>query len=375
MTFGVKGFCKISLMRNLFVFLVLFQLLFSQSQTNSVEIYGSQDPAPQPAPVIPVSPTTQTTIILPLNEDERSPERKMYQVKRGDTLWRISKNTGVSVDQIKKLNSLKTDLIQVGQILIIEDNPLEIRRAIPVIPPVADPVEESQRVSDIVPPPIEKLNENPPVVVPTPPSPAPTTPQKPNSTPSPQVSAPKPNLKDLFIKEVRVMIRGGVRYNDSWRPEGSDRSWVMDCSNTTRYLFYKIFRLDIGRTASEQYYRLKTRGRAWDVPHDSSGRIDIEYLHKNLKVGDLLFWENTYKPERQPPITHVTVYMGTDDVGRFLMVGSEQGRGLLDQKFNGPDLYYFNPRAEKGGHHAFLFVGWRPGKFVAHGRPLNASSP
>lgn len=38
-----------------------------------------------------------------------------YTVKSGDSLWAISQKYGLSVDQLKSLNSLKTDVIYVGQ--------------------------------------------------------------------------------------------------------------------------------------------------------------------------------------------------------------------------------------------------------------------
>lgn len=42
-----------------------------------------------------------------------------YTVKSGDTLWRISKNYGVTVDAIKKANGLVSDFINVGDVLTI----------------------------------------------------------------------------------------------------------------------------------------------------------------------------------------------------------------------------------------------------------------
>ncbi|TWM32253.1 N-acetylmuramoyl-L-alanine amidase XlyA [Bacillus licheniformis] len=53
---------------------------------------------------------------------EKSPSKspsnaKTYQVKKGDTLWGISKATGVSVANLKKYNGLKSDLLTIGQTL------------------------------------------------------------------------------------------------------------------------------------------------------------------------------------------------------------------------------------------------------------------
>ena len=42
-----------------------------------------------------------------------------YKVKKGDTLWGISKKSGTDVQTIKSLNGLKSDVIQVGQVLNI----------------------------------------------------------------------------------------------------------------------------------------------------------------------------------------------------------------------------------------------------------------
>ncbi len=371
------------------LFFKLFSLLFF---LNFTLCWGELEPSPQIYNPTQTSPSTASihsstnsiqrtpsvqkkTVLLPLNEDEKPPDRKSYQVKRGDTLWRISKNTGISISQLKRFNQLKSDQIQIGQRLILEDDPLEIRRAIP-IEKETKALKETLKVADLTPPAVEEIQE---ILPPAPANPivsalSPSESQA--QSPPAKKEGAKPaalplTLKERFLGEIRKMIADRVRYNESWRPEGSSKSWVMDCSNTTRFLFHKLFKIDIGRTASEQYYRLKGKGAAWEVPLDSSGRPDTDYLHANLKEGDLLFWEHTYSPDREPPITHVTVYLGTDEEGRFLMVGSEQGKGLLGPDFNGPDLYYFNPLAQKGGHHQFLFFGWKPGRFVAYGRPLS----
>ncbi|MEC2109732.1 peptidoglycan endopeptidase LytE [Bacillus stercoris] len=40
-----------------------------------------------------------------------------YKVKSGDSLWKISKKYGMTVNELKKLNGLKSDLLRVGQLL------------------------------------------------------------------------------------------------------------------------------------------------------------------------------------------------------------------------------------------------------------------
>lgn len=45
---------------------------------------------------------------------------KKYTVKKGDTLWGISKKYNMNVEQIKEINSLDSDLIHVGDQLIVK---------------------------------------------------------------------------------------------------------------------------------------------------------------------------------------------------------------------------------------------------------------
>lgn len=45
-----------------------------------------------------------------------------YVVKSGDTLWLISKNAGMTVESLKALNNLTSDMIYVGQVLKISSN-------------------------------------------------------------------------------------------------------------------------------------------------------------------------------------------------------------------------------------------------------------
>ena len=54
---------------------------------------------------------------LKLKEDELSDE--YYIVKSGDNLWNIAKKYNTTVQDIKTINNLKTDILKVGQKLII----------------------------------------------------------------------------------------------------------------------------------------------------------------------------------------------------------------------------------------------------------------
>ena len=173
-----------------------------------------------------------------------------------------------------------------------------------------------------------------------------------------------------FLQTARALGDRGIDYDDDWRPPGERSAWVMDCSNTSRYLYKTVAGINLPRTASDQYYYLHQQGKAWDVPQDGYGLPDVAYLQQNLKPGDLLFWENTYRPERQPPITHVMVFLGTNDKGQWIMAGSQSSGGEHGRRDGGPDVYVFRPSQPCGGYTSW-FVHHK-GRFCAFGRPLEA---
>lgn len=157
-----------------------------------------------------------------------------------------------------------------------------------------------------------------------------------------------------FADAIAIPARENVRYNGRWIPPGESAPWVMDCSNTARWLYREVRGINIPRTASDQYEWLRARRRLWRTGPDE-GR-----LRRHLRPGDLLFWEHTYRPPRRPPVTHVMVYLGRDSRGRMMMAGS--------QGASGPDVYEFRPGKKMGGYRFFFFFH-RAGRFVAYGRP------
>lgn len=164
------------------------------------------------------------------------------------------------------------------------------------------------------------------------------------------VTTPAPRT---FAEAIAIPAAANVRYGGRWIPPGESSPWVMDCSNTARWLYREVRGLQIPRTASDQYEWLRRRGHLWRTR-------DERTLRKRLRPGDLLFWEHTYRPKRKPPVTHVMVYLGRDARGRLMMAGS--------QTSSGPDVYQFKPAQKSGGYRFFLFFH-RAGRFVAYGRP------
>ena len=152
----------------------------------------------------------------------------------------------------------------------------------------------------------------------------------------------------------RWLASQGIRYGRSWTPPGESSGWSMDCSNTARYLYKTIWGGTLPRTASDQYLFFRKHRKFRKAPANAA------FLSKRLRPGDFLFWENTYKPKRKPPVTHVMVYIGKDASGTMWMAGAQGSRGV--------NVYRFNPKSKMGGYNWFLWFR-REGKFIGYARP------
>lgn len=104
---------------------------------------------------------------------------------------------------------------------------------------------------------------------------------------------------------------------------GSDdpKNGGMDCSGVIYYLLKSIDHLHIPRDSYDMYIWLEREKKIHHVTND--------HFHSDqfnaLKPGDLLFWTNTYRTHRNPPITHVMLYLGKDKNNEPLMFGSSDG--------------------------------------------------
>jgi cell wall-associated NlpC family hydrolase len=278
-------------------------------------------------------------LVAPATAQERT-----HVVRPGDSLAKLMFAYGVSGDAILRANGLHSTALPVGKRLVIPS----ASPAAPAEAPRAQPVSVARAES--VPAPVAEPA--------SPPAPEPDA-AEPDAPSAPLVeSAPPVPVHDVapgdFAAAIAIPAGENIRYNGRWVPPGENSAWVMDCSNTTRWLYRQVRGLDLPRTASDQYEWLRARHRLWRVNPNSRS------LQRRLEPGDLLFWEDTYKPVRRPPVTHVMLYLGTDSHGRMMMAGS--------QGASGPDTYEFTPGKRMGGYRFFFFFR-RDGRFVAYGRP------
>lgn len=73
-------------------------------------------PVPSPAPVVPTNPEPKPdpapVPVIP----------KTYTVAKGDSLYKIANQFGLTIGELRQINNLKTDMIYVGQTLIVDKN-------------------------------------------------------------------------------------------------------------------------------------------------------------------------------------------------------------------------------------------------------------
>lgn len=64
-------------------------------------------------------------LLLPINETNTE-QTTMYTVKAGDTLWSIANRYDTTVNTLRSLNNLTSDVLQIGQVLRLPSNPNEV---------------------------------------------------------------------------------------------------------------------------------------------------------------------------------------------------------------------------------------------------------
>ncbi|MED3623911.1 LysM peptidoglycan-binding domain-containing protein [Neobacillus thermocopriae] len=198
---------------------------------------------------ITTTSTTTTVKNTSTNQVSSSTENgtgTVYTVKSGDSLWKIANQYGTTVANLKSLNSLKSDLVYVGQKLKVSG-------------------EKTMTET--------KLSQQ---------TPAPTG----SSVAEKMISVGKSVLGTPYV----------------W---GGNSKSGFDCSG---FIYY---------TANQAGYKI---GR-----YSAAGYYDRSYYVNNPQPGDLVFFENTYKKG----ISHVGIYLGNN---QFIHASSSKGVTISDLK-------------------------------------------
>ena len=118
----------------------------------------------------------------------------------------------------------------------------------------------------------------------------------------------------------------------------------MDCSGTIHHLLMSSGFQEVPRDSSGQYAWVRKAGGFRAVVSKSAESFEFS----ELLPGDLLFWTGTYSVEREIPITHVMLYLGTEQKTRKrVMFGASDGRSYAGLQRWGVSVFDFKmPRLD-----------------------------
>jgi len=85
--------------------------------TTTTTVVNKPKTPTKPKVMVPTKPTVETP--APVKKSPKSVTTTSYIVQKGDTLYSISKKTGTSVEMIKKMNGMDSNVIKLGQELIV----------------------------------------------------------------------------------------------------------------------------------------------------------------------------------------------------------------------------------------------------------------
>lgn len=133
----------------------------------------------------------------------------------------------------------------------------------------------------------------------------------------------------------------------------------MDCSGTIHRLLSDFGFPDVPRDSPGQYVWVRKAGSFRAVVSTSAESFEFS----ELRPGDLLFWSGTYSIEREIPITHVMLYLGTEKkTKKRVMFGASDGRSYNGIQRWGVSVFDFKmPRADSAKPTRFLGYGRIPG--------------
>jgi LysM repeat protein len=181
-----------------------------------------------------------------------STETQTYIVKQGDSLYAISKRVGVSVEEVKRLNQLRTDVLKTGQRLTL-------------VKQKDRGEEEAEEIGDA-----EEIKEVQQVQVES------------QAIQEPLGKWKNPEERNLFVRVVKTFL--GVPYR-----LGGSTLKGLDCSAFVKKIF-EIFNVQLPRTVREQ------------------SNIGKKIERGELEEGDIIFFK-THRANN----AHVGIYIGNNE--------------------------------------------------------------
>jgi cell wall-associated NlpC family hydrolase len=138
-----------------------------------------------------------------------------------------------------------------------------------------------------------------------------------------------------FIRSALALTERNLTYTyGSSDPNGGG----MDCSGFIYYVLTNAGYKDVPRQSSDQYLWVRKNSDFHAVLSRSSDTFEL----KQLRPGDLMFWSGTYQVDRDVPITHVMIYLGTEKKNKKpVMVGASDGRSYDGVRRFGVSVFDF----------------------------------
>jgi hypothetical protein len=142
-----------------------------------------------------------------------------------------------------------------------------------------------------------------------------------------------PKVKKVVLK-AELLSRKNYNYIFG---SADPKNGGMDCSGVINYLLKSIKNTSVPRDSYDMYMWLLRKGKIHHVTNDNFH----SYQFNALKPGDLLFWTNTFRTNRKPPITHVMLYLGKNKNNEPLMFGSSDGGIYKNREMWGVSVFDF----------------------------------
>jgi peptidoglycan endopeptidase LytE len=229
-----------------------------------------------------------------VNKSSKSPKKsfssreEVYRVIKGDTLARIAKQTGVSIEELRELNRLQGSALKIGQKLALAKKqdrdaapaPMEYTKN-PVMPDAEEEEEDGGIVGEEALAAIEKRKQ--------------------------ESVAHLGNWNNPDEPKLLVKVATGF-LGAPYRLGGSSVTGI-DCSGFVKKI-YQVFNIDLPRTAFEQSH------------------VGLRVSRTALVEGDLLFFNTRRK------LGHVGIYIGNNE----FVHASSRKRGVRVDNLNMP--YY-----------------------------------
>jgi peptidoglycan DL-endopeptidase CwlO len=145
----------------------------------------------------------------------------------------------------------------------------------------------------------------------------------------------QPSKVQEFIRSALALTERNLAYTyGSSDPNGGG----MDCSGFIYYVLTNAGYKDVPRDSSQQYLWVRKNSNFHAVLSRNSDTFEL----KQLRPGDLMFWSGTYQINRDVPITHVMIYLGTEKkTKKPVMVGASDGRTYNGERRFGVSVFDF----------------------------------